>query len=513
MWPELERWLRMLPADILQRRPSMLLQRVRIVRMRDGMFEGMRHLFRDIRAIVASSGFELDPAEAESLASEIALYEISTLPLENHVEEYLSIASHALECLAPHQRFARGRALYWYGIAQQASNRADEGIHRLNLELSRDAGRVDACTVHALLGLAVIYLREGNLSEVARIAEYMLQLAVDFDLAETQGWARLMLGIVAFERNELDLSVAYLSAIRGQRRAETGLCLYESMLWLALAYRAKGMENELEEVLERLVELALLSKTLEYLPMLRAFQARLSLLSGDEAEAIRWLDAVPRAIDTHTLMAAEVPLLTRVKVLIAAGSIANFDEAASLLDMLIDRAQATNERRRLVECIALRALLYEAQGNRAEANRTLVRALELAAPLGVVRTLLDLGPSLATLLRALSVKDELSRYVGDLLAAFGRTKPKQTSQPGWSRFQIYEVLTEREAEVLNQLGRRKTNQEIADELFISPLTVKRHASNIYQKLGVSSRRQALIKADQMGLFPEEDEARTNRRVN
>ena len=63
------------------------------------------------------------------------------------------------------------------------------------------------------------------------------------------------------------------------------------------------------------------------------------------------------------------------------------------------------------------------------------------------------------------------------------------------------MLTEREAQILLCLSRQLTNQEIADELYISPLTVKRHNSNIYDKLGVANRRQALIKADEMGLLP------------
>jgi DNA-binding CsgD family transcriptional regulator len=63
---------------------------------------------------------------------------------------------------------------------------------------------------------------------------------------------------------------------------------------------------------------------------------------------------------------------------------------------------------------------------------------------------------------------------------------------------VYELLTEREVEVLHSIGEHLTNQEIADRLYISPLTVKRHASNIYDKLGVNSRRQAIVKAAELG---------------
>ena len=52
------------------------------------------------------------------------------------------------------------------------------------------------------------------------------------------------------------------------------------------------------------------------------------------------------------------------------------------------------------------------------------------------------------------------------------------------------------------LKQRFQNQEIADRLCISPETVKRHLSNLYQKLDVHRRREAVAKARELGLLPE-----------
>ncbi len=62
------------------------------------------------------------------------------------------------------------------------------------------------------------------------------------------------------------------------------------------------------------------------------------------------------------------------------------------------------------------------------------------------------------------------------------------------------LLTERELEVLRHIARGRSNQEIADTLFVSLNTVKTHTNNIYGKLGVKRRTQALDKARQMGLL-------------
>jgi len=61
-------------------------------------------------------------------------------------------------------------------------------------------------------------------------------------------------------------------------------------------------------------------------------------------------------------------------------------------------------------------------------------------------------------------------------------------------------LSQREIEVLLLLSKGHSNQEIADELFVSLNTIKTHISKIYQKLNVSRRTQAVQKAGELGLI-------------
>jgi LuxR family maltose regulon positive regulatory protein len=94
-------------------------------------------------------------------------------------------------------------------------------------------------------------------------------------------------------------------------------------------------------------------------------------------------------------------------------------------------------------------------------------------------------------------------YITQILNAFEATDHRQaTTEPALGASSLLiEPLTPRESEVLALLGRHLTNQEIAEELVVSPSTVKTHTLNVYRKLAVNSRKQAVARATEIGLLP------------
>ena len=98
---------------------------------------------------------------------------------------------------------------------------------------------------------------------------------------------------------------------------------------------------------------------------------------------------------------------------------------------------------------------------------------------------------------------DMKHFVGRILDAFGTAAQSEIGKADVTfdgNVSLIEPLTDREMDVLRLLAKRLTNKEIGLRLHISPLTVKRHTINIYQKLGVNDRREAVTKARALGLL-------------
>ena len=186
----------------------------------------------------------------------------------------------------------------------------------------------------------------------------------------------------------------------------------------------------------------------------------------------------------------------------AQGSEASLDEAGEKLALYRKKNEVQNNTRQLIDILLLQSLVYQKQSQRDKALTTLVRAITLAEPGGFIRPFLELGPEMAELLVRLSQRDEAQAYIARILAAFPgeRQDEKHLQAADGADSFLVEPLTPRELDVLALLAQGLTNKEIAQQLVISPGTVRQHAYNLYQKLQVSNRLQAVTKASDLGLL-------------
>lgn len=162
-----------------------------------------------------------------------------------------------------------------------------------------------------------------------------------------------------------------------------------------------------------------------------------------------------------------------------------------------------------LQTLLLRAQLYSTLGEEETGLADVIRALELAEPEGFISIFLEEGQPIAellvTLLKHRMPKNVKASYIQQILTAFPKaqsamTVPSRLVNPDLTPI---EPLTPRELEVLQLIAAGDSNQAIADKLVITLSAVKKHTGNIFNKLNVSNRTQAVARARLLSLLPIE----------
>jgi len=154
----------------------------------------------------------------------------------------------------------------------------------------------------------------------------------------------------------------------------------------------------------------------------------------------------------------------------------------------------------MLEANILYALAYKALGAPGKALDHLKQALLAAEPEGYVRSFLDAGPAISSLLYEAAQQGITQTYVHRLIASFPVSEA--TPRRAEKSVKMEEPLSDRELDVLSLIAKGLSNKEIGERLYIETRTVKWHTSNIIGKLGVKNRTEAVAKARELGLITE-----------
>jgi LuxR family maltose regulon positive regulatory protein len=234
----------------------------------------------------------------------------------------------------------------------------------------------------------------------------------------------------------------------------------------------------------------------QYAARIDLARARLWLTAAraDVAPALRWAGAREASWlgDEHPGYLGLLERLVVARLRIVQG---RHDEAAALLQRLLGIAESGGMMGAVIEILTLRARLWLEQGHVAQAMITLSRALSLAEPEGYVRIFVDEGASMVMLLHHARTRGVVPSYVAALLGACEASPAGVTTATA-----LVEPLSERERELLRLLAAGLSTPEIASQLFITAGTVRNHLKNIYGKLDVHSRLQAVEQARALGLL-------------
>jgi LuxR family transcriptional regulator, maltose regulon positive regulatory protein len=350
--------------------------------------------------------------------------------------------------------------------------------------------------------LANVLMEQGQLHLAARRYSETVQMAAlpDGGISPLAEEACAGLGQISYEWNRLDAAAEYVHrCLECARR--WGTVDFQSIGYVLLA-RLEHVQGQPEKAREamRTAE-QLLSEyphSLWRTIWLRSALARLWIAQEDLAGASLLIQKCGLSMNGlpnvgEISYPQEPACLAWLRLHLAQG---DYEAALALAKQWLQKLDEINQAARVIEILALQALAYQGKKDLDQALTALEKAFALARPEGYVRTFLDEGEPMAKLLYQAKTHGRGTSYAAELLAALG-----QASDSALSPAQLLiEPLTPRELELLQLIEAGYTNQEIAAKLVISMPTVKRHISNIYTKLGASSRTQAVARGKELSLF-------------
>ncbi|MEM0961512.1 MAG: LuxR C-terminal-related transcriptional regulator [Bacteroidota bacterium] len=512
------RWLEALPDDIVRSRPNLSADYAWALyssgrgEEADGRLADVERWLGAVtdsdtrRAAEAAGMVVANEDEFRALPMRHAIYHAVRAQARGDMAGTAEHAQRALDLSAEGDILARGAAAALLGLASWV--RGDlETAHRTFAEgmehLRRDGSLADAVAGTAVL--AEIRIVQGRLSDAVETYERSLRFAEQHSEA-LPGTASLHVGLgeIRLERGDLD------AAERDLRTAEAlgeGAALpehrYRTHVVEARLAEARG---DLSRALERLDEAERLHLTFP-LPdtcPIAARKARVWVRQGRVDKATGWARERGISASDDLSYLREYEHVTLARVLLAKhqrdGSGEALRQAADLLKRLLSQAESGARTGRVIEILVLTALASQAQGDDDRALEALDRALSIAEAEGYVEVFVAEGERVRRLLRRAATAEGGPRgYAARLLSVLEERVPSGPEvMPGMA--DLVQPLTPREVEVVRLIATGMTNGEIADHLFVSPATVKRHVANAYGKLEVRNRTEAASRARDLGLL-------------
>ena len=401
----------------------------------------------------------------------------------------------------------RGVATLYLGYALWMAG--DVPGARQTFELARQisqAGGQILSTQSAMDALGKILLELGELQEAYRLHQRALKMAEEHTRQTGQhlpgiGLAHNGLAAVLYEWNELK---------RAQEHASRGVELFkpwgvtenllDSYNTLARLRLAEGDTAGALELAQTAVSLVEEPRTPDWLQaMIAARQARLLIMAqqgqtGGLTTVSNWVESAGLDPKAEPGYQREVDNIILARILLQQSEL---DQALPLLERLYQGAAAGARQGRVIEILILTALARQDNGNPAGALSALEQALALAKPEGYVRAFVDEGRPMFRLLTQAAVRGISPAYVSQILAAFSIPDggERAAQQP------LFDPLSRRELEVLGLMAAGLSGPQIAGRLYLSANTIKTHVRNIYSKLNVNSRAEALTVARSLDLLP------------
>lgn len=497
-WYVLEKWLLLLPDAVVAERSELLLSRAWVA-LYHYRFEEIPSILEQVDKVLE------DDVRDPSLHGEAAFFKGCIHFFQNDAQRSLKFLEDAVKQIPVSYHVCRGEAEVFLGLATQMATGTDQAIDNLNRLLNSSPPPHNLRKTRLMATSVYVHMISGNLDEAETANRILYEISANGRYAHPKAWSDYLQGLIHLYRYEIDPAVYHLEHAVKQRFIFDTRATVDSFCALVIAHQAGGRPEAAETALKGLREFIKPLNDPGFNTLADACGARFSVFQGNPG-AFQPAGEAPMPEEVM-LFWFEIPCVTFCRTLIAEGSTVNLRRAEKQLEKFATLNEAQHNTWQLVGIRSLLAMACEKQGKVKEARTALLQALSLAEPGGFIFPFVELGPPMAALLKQLR-KTVRTDHMDKVLVAFRESETPSEPQTATHEGQfsqpapqpLMEPLSYRELDVLELLRKRLQNKEIALELSISPLTVKSHLKSIYQKLSVEKRRQAVERAEELGIL-------------
>ncbi len=487
------RWIAALPDELRRARPALgILQAIMLSAV--GKLREAERVLREVDEALADLD-ETIPHQRERLSQAAAAHAlVATYQDDPHIT--LLHARRALD-FAPGDTSWRSSVLLARSNAHFLIGDVPACLADLEAALAIATAQHDhMLALFEMAKLAQTSWTHGQLMRAVQVCQAALHYIDQHDLARTTMINQVLItwGAILCERNELDRAGEYI--LRGLELSRSSQDVLDQLLAYRTLARLRLARRDLSAAAEHLQQAEALSQSypipLQHLSTLIGVKAQLLIRQGQLAKANTEL----HRLDVEAEPKIPFAYYGRVYVSLAQLRLMQGDlpAAEQALDRVSGFAQTSGQRRWVISAHILRALLYQTRRDLPQALSALEEAMNLCEPAGFIQEFLDEGEPMRALLHEAVRRHVKPEFAQRMLQRFS------TDRAAEKPIGLVEPLSDREIEVLQLVAEGRSNQEIAAQLYLSLRTIKFHTSNIYGKLGVKNRTEAVAKARDLGLL-------------
>jgi len=503
-------WVATLPDELLKVDPHLHLT-ISFGLLYTGQFSELEPHLQIIDQVITSGAFAAMPDFVQQVQAEVNAARALVASTRGDLTRCLELSEKALTGLS-RDNSLRPSLLLGMGVAHRLQDQLSQAeqdlaeaaesaqlLHIPSIDLSARCNLGSLLIDRGKLNKAQTIFREAAAQEASTIAEPSPVISMAYN-----GLAILALEWNDFARAREDLTHAIET---GKRWGNLDfLCSNQGCLAYLLA-----LEGKTDESAAALRELLALAEKPGISPVgqmvAHVWNMKTRLASGDACAAWQWVHTHPVSAKLNPSEAYYTRPLTLAQCALAVACGAGqqdrmlLEAQVKLLESLASAFEKAGQVNSLIDALGWLAVARTALQLSAQAQAILEKALRLAAPEEFIGTFREKWPYLASTLKALKNRlapdDPLQAYIKKLDAAFAKAEVRYVPAAGQ---ELPNALSEREIEVLRLAAKGLSNPQIAERLVLETGTVKRHLHNIFNKLGVNSRAEAIDHARQLGLI-------------